>query len=173
MLPALKPAMLAIGVVLTGLLAILTSCKTTDKDAESVFFASVHAESNLIGTTNLVEEITLPVSQKTISINKAPVFHGGNIVNVEMFKVDHFGQGILFQLNEAGARALFMATAENQGRRFVLVVNRRPIGVRIVDEVVRNGVWMTFTELDDEALEELVIGLRESIEPIQQSVRKN
>jgi hypothetical protein len=78
---------------------------------------------------------------------------------------------LMFQLDEMGARKLYRASVSNRGSRLVLIVSGMPVGARILDVAIDNGIFFTFTELPDAALMQLVMDLRETLERIHKTRR--
>jgi len=100
----------------------------------------------------------LPVSGSQIVLDKLPVFDGGDVLQVDLAEVP-LGPCLRFAFKPTAARALYRLTVTSRGRRLVLVVDGLPVGVRVIDEVLEDGVLYTFVEKPDAELPELVNGL--------------
>ncbi|HRI81521.1 MAG TPA: hypothetical protein PLF88_03735, partial [Opitutaceae bacterium] len=103
----------------------------------------------------------LPVSESVIRVAARPVISEFDIVNVELAEVE-LGRCLMFQLTPGAARDLFRLSASNQGRRLVLMLNDRPAGARLIEQPIEGGVLYTFVERPDEALTEIVRGLKQT-----------
>ncbi|MGB0744288.1 MAG: hypothetical protein ACPGSB_07155, partial [Opitutales bacterium] len=114
----------------------------------------------------------LPVSGSRIPLQKEPIVNEFDIVNAEMVNVE-LGHALLLQVNEKGARALYRSTVSNMGGRIVVTVNDNPIGARRVDGPIQDGNFYTFVEgLDEEALGQLVLDIKDSILKLQELKNK-
>ena len=71
--------------------------------------------------------LTLPQSSVHVSVNPKPVITEGDVVNVELVKVD-LGLCLLFQLTPGTVRDFYRLSATHQGRRLVLLVDGVAIG---------------------------------------------
>jgi hypothetical protein len=115
--------------------------------------------------------ITLPRSGVHLTVNPKPVITEGDIVNVELVKVD-LGLCLLFQLTPAGVRDFYRMSVSHQGRRIALVVEGVALGARIIDGPVTNGVIFVFAELPDEELPALVEKLKRSSVAMQREIAR-
>jgi hypothetical protein len=73
------------------------------------------------------------------------------------------GMAMLVQVGGQGARDLYRGSVSNMGGRIVLTVNGNAIAARRVESAIQDGNFYTFVELDDEALEQLVVDLKETL----------
>ena len=115
--------------------------------------------------------LTLPQSGVHVSVNPKPVITEGDIVNVELVKVD-LGLCLLFQLTPATVRDFYRMSVSHQGRRLVLLVDGVAIGARTIDGPVTNGVVYVFVELPDAALPALVENLKKSSAAMQREIAR-
>ena len=109
---------------------------------------------------------TLPVSGVRIPIAPKPVITEFDLVNVEIAQVE-LGKCLLFQLTPAAARDLYRLTGSNQGRRLVLVLNGKALGARMIERPFEDGTILTFVEVPDGELPELVAGLKRTSAELQ------
>lgn len=99
-------------------------------------------------------------------IGANPVIVGSEILAVDLVRVD-LGMCLLFQLNTQASFRLYNITAQNLGKRLILVINDEPVGVRNIDEIISNGRLFTFLDLPDSELPSLVVGLQEDLKKQQ------
>lgn len=150
-----------------SLMAVVGSGCASNRAGGPVYVARFHLETaaNMPAPWSL--PMVLPRSGIELPVVRNPVLTEADLANVELVRVD-LGLCLLFQFTESGARQLFQVTGGGVGRRLVLAVNGQPVGVRVIDGPVMNGQWLTFTELDDDAVTQLAVDLKQSI----QSLRK-
>ena len=115
--------------------------------------------------------VTLPKSGVHLAVNPKPVITEGDIVNVELVKVD-LGLCLLFQLTSAGVRDFYRLSVTHQGRRIALVVDGIALGARTIDGAVTNGVIFVFAELPDEELPALVEKFKKSSVAMQREIAR-
>jgi hypothetical protein len=123
----------------------------------------------LEGTREATATLRLPRSETFIPVQAKAVVVETDIVNVELAQVE-MGLCLLFQLSPAAARDLFRLTAANQGRRLVLTLDGAPVGARLLDRPLNDGVIMIFVELPDEALPPLVHDLKATSQQVQREL---
>ena len=75
------------------------------------------------------------------------------------------------QLLEKGARDLYRGSVSHLGARIVFMVNGNAIGARRIDGAIQDGKLYTFVEVEDAALDDLVLDLKESIVELQRHKR--
>jgi len=110
--------------------------------------------------------VQLPRSGVGVIVNPKPVLTEGDVVNVELVRVD-LGQCLLFQLTPSAARDFYRLTGSHQGRRLVVVLEGVALGARRIDGVIANGGIFMFVELPDEALPGWVEKLKSSSAGLQ------
>jgi hypothetical protein len=111
--------------------------------------------------------VTMPISGLSYSIVSDPFLGIGDVVDVELAHVE-LGNCLMFQFNELGARELYRDTVENQGRRIVMFINNKPMGVHFIDSPIQDGrlfVWAN--EIPDKDQQDLVLDLQESVKRIK------
>lgn len=144
-------AILLLAVVLLG------GCRTTPPAQVRPVVARFWLEDASGGAVAM----QLPVSESVIRVAARPVISEFDIVNVELAEVE-LGRCLMFQLTPGAARDLFRLSASNQGRRLVLMLNDQPAGARLIEQPIEGGVLYTFVERPDEALTEIVRGLKQT-----------
>ena len=115
--------------------------------------------------------VTLPKSGVHLAVNPKPVITEGDIVNVELVKVD-LGLCLLFQLSPRTVRDFYRISVAHQGRRLVLILDGVAIGARTIDGPVTNGVVYVFVELPDADLPALVENLKKSSAALQREIAR-
>ncbi len=173
-LPVMRSAALAFlnrmllgGIVVSGTLG---GCRAPGT-AGALFLPTFHLEESPNLPSRYQREIEMPLSGVPLTIATDPVLDEFDIVNIELVKVD-LGLVLLFQFDLEASRKLMRVTASNLGRRMVLLVNGDPVGVRIIDHIVENGNWLTFTELSDDRLYDFVVDLRATLAEIRAHERE-
>lgn len=99
--------------------------------------------------------IELPTSGTVIQVDPLPVLIESDMQTVQLVRVE-LGLCAMFTFKGSAARSLYLMTVQNRGQRLVLFVNGVPTGVRVIDQVISDGVLLTFLEVPDEKLPELV-----------------
>lgn len=110
--------------------------------------------------------MVMPKSGTLIEVFKEPLVNEFGIVNAEMVKVE-LGMALLLQLSDRAARNLYRASVVNTGNRVVVTVNGNPVGFRRLDGAIIDGNFYSFVEMNDTALGELVVDLKESLAYLQ------
>lgn len=103
--------------------------------------------------------VQLPVSGVSITVNPRPVFVETDIVDASLVRVN-LGWCLGMKFTPAATQDLYRLTAGSQGRRLVLTFNDQPAGARRIDEVLEQGVLLTFVEVEDVNLPPLVERLK-------------
>ena len=160
----------ALGLAALLIAVIGTGCASR-KPPEPMFIARFHLETSPNLPAPWAVPMVLPRSEISLAVVRNPVLTEADLANVELVQVD-LGLCLLFQFTENGARQLFQVTGGAMGRRLILAVNGQPIGVRVIDAPVMNGQWLTFTELDDDAVTQLAVDLKRSILELRQASSK-
>lgn len=147
--------------LLVALLAalVVSGCQTKDPVAQALDQPLVarfylEAKPGEQGT-----QVQMPVSKVQLVVNPKPVLVEYDIANLEFAKVS-LGWCLYFQFTPAAARDLYRLTAANPRRRLVLMLNDTPVGIRPIDQVISDGVLLTFVELPDEELPPVVERIR-------------
>ncbi|MGB0290416.1 MAG: hypothetical protein ACPGH0_02610 [Opitutales bacterium] len=110
--------------------------------------------------------MVMPKSGTLIEVMKEPLVNEFEIVNAEMVKVE-LGMALSLQLSDRAARNLYRASVVNTGNRVVVTINGNPVGFRRLDGAIIDGNFYSFVEMNDTALGELVIDLKESLAYLQ------
>ncbi len=152
------------------LLSLTTGCRQHRTTIDDAAVPRLHLEARGGFGSERVASVRMPVSGSTLGVVSEPLVNEFEIVNVELVSVE-LGMALMFQLNEVGARKLYRASVSNRGSRVVLMVSGVPIGARALDAPIQDGVFFTFTELTDAALEQLVLDLRNTLERIHNKRR--
>lgn len=111
--------------------------------------------------------VTLPYSEETIQIDPRIQIGEFDIVKTEVFEAE-LGKAVGFTLTPEAARDVRMLTYNNQGRRLVLLVNEVPMGARLIQRGIEDGVIRMYLEVPDDDLEELA----EYIEKTSEEARR-
>ncbi len=99
-------------------------------------------------------EVTLPYSEATITINPKVQLGEWDIDRVEVFEAE-LGDAVAVYLMPDAARDIQMLSYNNRGRRLVLLVNDIPVGAKMMNRGIEDGVIVMYLEYPDEELEEL------------------
>lgn len=152
--------------LLIGIAAILLSaCNTTGVDFEyDKQVARFVLESE--GTGSLV---TLPVSQARIQVNPKAVLTEFDIVSVDVTEHE-LGTCLQFTLTPQATRAFYRTSATHLGKRLVLLVNGRALGLQRMERPVGNGVLYVFVEIPNSDLEEMARNLRGTSIELQRKI---
>ena len=105
--------------------------------------------------------LTLPVSGVAIAVRSRPVFLEFDLAGIAVTQTP-LGRGVAFRFYPAAIRDLERLTAACGGRRLVLALNGRAVGVHVIREAIQDGVVTVFVETPDENLPSLVELLRRS-----------
>lgn len=111
-------------------------------------------------------QITMPITHNQYYVYSNPLIPEGDIVNVELVRVD-LGMCIRLDVDRHAGVILNSATVANQGRRLFLLVNDQPVGVRLIDGPIYGGQIYMFLEVPDDKLPEYVLSLKESCKRTQ------
>ena len=114
---------------------------------------------------------TLPHSGVGIPFSPRVVFSEGDVVDVELVKVD-LGLCLMFVFGPEAARSLFRVSAANLGRRLIVTLNGRPFGAREFDAPIHDGRLFIFVELPDDELSKTAVNLKHTAADIQAAVAR-
>jgi len=144
----------------------LVSCNTT-----GVGFDYERAVARfVIETENNGSIVTMPVSGARIQVNPTAVLTEFDIESVSVAEVE-MGPCLQFTLTRLASRTFYQATANNQGRRMILVINGQPIGLKRIERPVADGIFHVFVEIPNADLPELATNLRGTSLEIQNKIR--
>jgi len=151
----------------TTIVLLLGGCLSRPEIAPAPAVARFLLESDAVRTS----EIVLPVSGVVIRVLPQPVILEYDIVNAELAEVE-LGQCLLFELTPGAARDLFRLSAANPGRRLVLLLNDIPVGARVIDRPLDEGVIHVFCEVPDHELPALVSRIKRTAAEIRREAVK-
>ncbi len=160
--------LLHLGGLLLALL-YLAGCQSTKQPDSQPLVARFYLEVRP-GETGV--PVQLPRSGVSITVNAKAVFAEYDIRNAEVARVD-LGVCLLLQLTPAAARDLYRLSVAQLGRRLVLLLNDAPLGVRLIEQAMPDGVILVFVEIPDPELATLVARLKHTSAGIQSAVKKS
>jgi len=153
------------GLALASLGFLFSGCSTTSGiSPEDTMLARFVVESD----QGVV--LSMPVSGARIQVNPKAILTEYDLLDVSVVELD-LGLCLQFSLSHQASRAFYQTSASNQGRRLVLLVNGKALGLRRIDRPVSNGVIYVFIEMPDGDLPELAKNLRETSIEIQKKIR--
>ncbi len=144
---------------------LFTSCNTTGVGFEyerSVARFVLETESS--GTI-----VTMPVSEVRIQVNPTAILTEFDLESVAVAEVE-LGQCLQFTLTRQASRTFYQTSANNLGRRMVLIVNGQPVGLQRIERPVSDGIFYVFVEIPDAELPELANNLRGTSIEIQNKI---
>jgi len=163
--PWLKTLLAA--VLLAGGSFLLSACKTTGVGFDyEPMRARFVMEADHDGAL-----VTLPVSNVRIQVNATAVITEYDLEDVSLADLE-MGKCLRFTTTRRASRALYQETASNQGKRMVLLVNGRPLGIQRIDRPIADGVFHVFVELPDSELPELTRNLKGTSLDIQAKLNR-
>jgi hypothetical protein len=115
--------------------------------------------------------VTLPASGVQVRTGPKPVITEFDLTGVAEVQVD-LGRCLLFQLTPAAARDLYRLSAQNLGRRLVLLINGQALGARVIDRPLEAGALFIFVEVPDDALQTMVEDLNRTTAWLQQEAAR-
>ena len=92
-----------------------------------------------------------------------------DFLDVGVVELD-LGLCLQFTLSHQASRAFYQTSANNQGKRLVLLVNGKALGLRRIDRPVSNGVIYVFVEVPDGELPELAKNLKDTSIEVQKKI---
>lgn len=149
-----------VGVVALLLLA-LGGCRMMPRGAAPQRF-QFHLEASSATRPDHQFVAVLPVSGARIAVSRLPVLDQGDVLQVDEAEVA-MGPCLRLLLRPMAARALYQISVEHRGQRLVLMIDGEPRGVRVLDDVLADGVLFTFVEVPDAQLPEIVEGMRAAL----------
>jgi len=115
--------------------------------------------------------VELPVSHVNINVGPRPVLGEYDIAAVDVTRSNH-GWCMVFDLNPAAMRDLYDMSVVAHGRRLVLALNGVPIGVRQLEQPIKDGELLVFVEVEDTQLAVLADRIRRTTQALAQHPRK-
>lgn len=147
-------------------LAVLSGCRTFSRDDFPRQVARFYVETSEMYPERFRVAVTLPYSESTIQIDPRVQIAEWDIDDVRVFETE-LGFAMAFFLTTDAARDIQMLTYSNRGRRLVLVVNEVPVGAKMIDRGIEDGIVRMYLEVPDEELEDLAINITKTSELAQ------
>ncbi len=147
-------------------LAALSGCRTFQRDDFPRQVARFYVETSEMYPERFRASVTLPYSESTIQIDPSVQIAEWDINDVQVFEAE-LGPAIAFILTTDAARDIRMLTYSNQGRRLVLVVNEVPVGAKMIDRGIEDGIVSLYLEVPDEELEDLATNIKKTSELVR------
>lgn len=141
-----------------------------DDDEKPEYTLRVHLTSGG-ASGGVTQPVVMPVSGIQYEIYRRAIFFEGDIVNVELARVD-MGLGLLIEVSQFAARELYRTSVSQRGESLILFINDEPMGARPIDETMNNGQFFTFVEMSEDKLRELAPKLKESVIRMQKMKAK-
>ena len=127
----------------------------------------VHVTSRTSDGGQRTVTLQMPLSGIKHTIYREPILIEADIVYVELVQLP-LGKAILIQYDLMGSNQLYRSSTSNIGQSLVLMVNERPIGARKIDGPIENGQLISFAEIPDDELSQLVLDLKETVRRIKE-----
>lgn len=149
-------------------------CLTNSTELEDVTVPRIYSEA---GTATGLSQggdgrtVALPGSGRRFAIAAKPLINEFEIVDAEVVDVE-LGKALLLELDGRPARELYRFSGDNMGQHLIVTINGKAIGARRIDGAIQNGKFYTFVEISDQALVDLVLELKDSLETLQKAKRK-
>ena len=157
------PAFLAIIMASAGF--FLSGCNTTSGfSADEMMLGRFVVEVEHDGTV-----VSMPISGARIQVNPQAMLTEYDFLDVGVVELD-LGLCLQFTLSHQASRAFYQTSANNQGKRLVLLVNGKALGLRRIDRPVSNGVIYVFVEVPDGELPELAKNLKDTSIEVQKKI---
>ena len=168
----LKHLFRALHIVLLAILGLaLTGCQS-DKIEGPLYMLDFYLEASPNLPERYINQASLPLSELEVTINSRPIFNHFSVDRVELVEVE-LGLAMLFQLDQPATRDLYRYTVDNRGRRILITVNGAPVGARLIDEPIANGILMAFLEKTDDEMHELAGNLQDTTAKINEHEARN
>lgn len=106
-------------------------------------------------------QIVMPITENQYYVYSKPILTEADIANIELVKVD-LGLCIRIDFSRRAGVVLQQTTVSNQGGRLFLLVDDKPVGVRLIDGPIVGGMLYMFLELPEDQITDFVMNLRES-----------
>jgi hypothetical protein len=139
---------------------VFVGCRSTTIEYPHLPTVFLEAGNTFPGQTNPV--VTLPVSRTEFRIFDKPLYDPTDIIRIEMVRVDR-GLAVRYLLTPSASRDLMRTSVDNIGYRLVFFDNNDPIGARMIDGSIENGMIYTFLEVPDEEVPELVTEMNRTL----------
>lgn len=103
--------------------------------------------------------VALPISGVRIQVNPKAILTEYDIEAVDVAELE-LGACLQFTLSHRASRDFYQKSATNLGKRLVLLVNGKAVGLQRLERPIGNGVIYIFVEIPDSELPELAKNLR-------------
>lgn len=103
--------------------------------------------------------VTMPVSRVRIQVAPTAVLTEYDLESVAVAELE-LGKCLQFTLTRRASRVFYQASASNQGKRIVLIVNGQAVGLQRIERPVSDGIFFIFVEIPDGDLPELARNLK-------------
>lgn len=150
-------------------LLFLAGCQSTGMDVEDYARARFLLEAE--SEDDFSALVTLPLSAVKIPVQGDAILSEFDYRAIDIAEVA-LGKCLVFSLKGPAAREFYQISVANQGRRLVLAINGRAIGVRRIDGPISDGRIYIFLEATDEGLEEIANQLQETNFEIQKKLSR-
>ena len=147
-------------------LAALSGCRTFQRDDFPRQVARLYVETSEMYPERFRTSVTLPYSESTIQIDPRVQIAEWDIDDVQVFEAE-LGPAIALFLTTDAARDIRMLTYSNRGRRLVLLVNEVPVGAKMIDRGIEDGIVSLYLEVPDEELEDLATNIKKTSELVR------
>lgn len=139
---------------------VFPGCKSME--IENPHVPTIYLEASVSVPGDEHPFVTLPVSGTKVRVFSQPLFDPMDIIRIEMVQVDR-GLAVRYLLTPKASRQMIRTSVDNIGYRFVFFDNELPIGARMIDGVINDGILYTFLEVPDEELPELVAEMNRTL----------
>ncbi len=161
------------GVVWMVALGVSIFCLAGCGRQEEVMLVRMYLEAPTEGVgERMTFPVTLPRSGLSYAVYRQPVLLERMIVQVDRARVASGRVALRFVLDDEGRRELYRLSVSQRGRAIVTTINSVPVGVRVLDGTIEDGVFFTFVEVDGEELEALAVALQENAVKVREIAAK-
>jgi len=160
--------MFAVRVVVLAFFVGLAGCRSTTIENPHVPSIYLEAAGSVPGDEHPF--VTLPVSETKVRIFDQPLFDPMDIIRIELVRVER-GLAVRYLLTPSASRRLIRSSVDNIGYRFVFFDNSSPIGARMIDGVIEDGILYTFLEVPEADLPELVAEMNRTLVEFRRNSR--
>ena len=106
----------------------------------------------------------LPLSGIQVPVYPVPILSEELVFNAELVQLPQ-GLCALFQLNETGGRILYRTSVNHRGSRIIFEKDGVTLGSFTLMETMAQGNLFIFTEMNNEDLTNLILTIREDLNP--------
>ncbi len=158
---------------------LISSCKSDEDKEKCLITFHLGVTSGVPGGITL-ENAYLPVSKRTIIIEKKPFMYSGDLVKVDLVQFEQFGgvklDGFQFTCTDSGVKRLTQATGSTLGGIVVIKVNEKIIASRPIDSLINTADFGALSEIQGmnrEELEKLYEDMNNGIKEFKDVKEKN